>query len=464
MKNQIKLIFLTLACTLGITACKKEKIHQSTQIVNGQNLTLKSGALPTSSEYGNPDVSNNMLFFDNKAHLEDYYDAIDTFLHDLDSNEQETLDLIEAQYGGYESYRTNFNTANNWLNGSFTSQQIEDISRADLFKDEILKTLMSKDRMIGIDDTVYYHHAENISFKIHKDCTAIISDMRALIQDEEIFRNGKVFKMEDSFDMISALFQAYEPKATATYSNCIIYHTQIWTADVVCSTNERKIRVQVNEQYCTGANGSSAMNYDINLGETLVIDWGDLHITTHPNYSGEWITHSYPYGVHGQYSPKTTINFVDVNGVTQSLEDGAGTNGQDFGISVGSACTDANASDYDWEESGDYKLTAQIWIDNDATFNNVGAKSTAWKKNSAGLWEMIKASLYAEISADVRNSSCHFKNNRYGDKQRNNRKSITEIELKLFNHYNFFTGDVNSSHEMNKNGVTIQFDMELNPC
>jgi len=298
-----------------------------------------------------PQLENNILFFEDSTQIRLFYDEI----VELSDRSNKELDLllngIEAQFNGFVSYRTWFNNQYDWLNGAFASKEIERISKLDFMNDEIIKTFFNENRFIGIGDSVYYYHNQNVVVSAKKNYNRGILALSALPADYDVYGTGSIVLSDTALRAYSELYESGSgPKGVAIVTDSLRYVSSPYKQNVNCNVHTKLLRLEVTE-YFTNTSGNTILEPYYNNG-TLSINWGDgTPIQVINGYNGEWVSHYYSITAQ-TYNPLTTFEFTDRNGNAQTLEDGNGTDGQPINILVEFACTDIDKDLYGEMESG----------------------------------------------------------------------------------------------------------------
>jgi hypothetical protein len=197
---------------------------------------------------------------------------------------------------------------------------------------------------------------------------------------------------------------------------------------------------------------------------TLTIDWnGDgSEIEVINNYNNETIYHT--YSSEGQFNPKTTLEVFEPQlGLTIVIQDGYGTDGQEFSFNTEIACTEADDAKWKHTEKNNWRLRSKIWSTNNILGMHAGSYSQGFEKKN-NKWKAKKTKIRTTIDADFR-KQCSFETNKSGQRNKNNAKEASRRMTSLFKwSYSIANADVTSTHSLDVNGINIQANMVLNPC
>jgi len=438
------------------------------------NASLSSITLPT--------IENGILFFEDSQHYDDTYDLLESYINGGAIDQM--LDNLENSIIGYTSYRTWFNNTYNWLEGEFSSEEIEYLSKLEFVNDEITKTLLNKDRFIGMGDTIYQYQAQNVFIKFSKYNTEAKSYLASLPFGTDI--STKKLGIGDSLAFkIESLTFTYPDGSTIKSTNVVVedslrYVSRVYTNNVNCSVEQKMIKINVEEDlYADTTYNYDSTSYTIdwltndywylsnsNSNATLTIDWGDNTTQTINNYTGQWITHSYPSGSVGvYYHPETTLTFDDAKGDSQQLEDGTNVSGGEaISFFVNYACANAEIELWDEQDNGNWKMTTKVWVYKGILGSSkIGSYTHAWKASGNG-WSRHKADIWCKVNGTFRDDNCISQSTKTGSKYRHLFKKVQKTKSKLFKWYDISNGDINSSHFMIKGNLTLQLSSVINPC
>lgn len=421
-----------------------------------------------------PKQINDILYFDNKDHLEKYEELMVDYCNEHPFTSTNTLlDEIEASFNSFTSYRTFFNNKHNMLSGEFDPKQLLEIIKEDCINDEFLKTLFNSQKLIGVGDDVYFYSAtgelvtvpktsenginflKNISAKQEKDYTNFITTDYWL---HALFYKGHVIKDNEPMN-VKGYHYTDEMDENGYYER---YATKISLVSS-CDPQHKQISVPVDyEIYDT--NGFSFNYVDLNQSNTtLVINWGDnspLEVIT--NYAGQYVSHAYT----GQdnYYPKTTITFDTPEG-TITIEDGLN---DELKFNTLLACTNADAEKAEnyIGSNPNFMMTCIVWVNNGNTFNRIGSKTLGMLKNPNGTWSPgFFTTVNATFNGAFRDSNCNSHQTVTGTNTKHNDNFVQEKKTKFAKHRSSVgTNDVFSHHNVVFAFINLNHQLSLNPC
>lgn len=421
-----------------------------------------------------PTQINDILYFDNKEHLEKYEDYMVDYCkeHPLTST-NELLDEIEASFNSFTSYRTFFNKKHNFLNGEFRPQQLLDIIKEDCINDEFLKTLFNNQKLIGVGDDVYFYSATGELVTVPKTSETGIEFLQNISTKQE--EDYSAFQATDYW--LHALFYKGQVIKDNTPMNVKGYHYineedehgyfERYVSDVTLnsSCNPLYKSIQVPVYYEIHDSTGFDINYiDLNQANTtLSINWGDgSPQETISNYAGQDINHT--YSTQSSFYPSTSITFDSPDG-TITIEDG--TNG-DLKFDTEIACTNADAEEAEnfLGPNPNFMMTCVVWVNNGNTFNRIGSKTLGMLKNPNGTWSPgFFSTVNAQVNGAFRDNNCNSHQTVTGTNTKHNDNFVQEQKTKLArNRSTVGTNDVFSHHNVVYGPINLNHQLSLNPC
>lgn len=410
-----------------------------------------------------PEIEGEILFFDDTTQMRNYALALDQLLVDTVLEMDELLDIVEQQFSGFVSYRTWFNETYDWLEGSFSTQEIIDLTEREFVNDEVLKTILNENRFVGIGEKVYYYHSRDVIIAVNKTNQLRIGQMEVIPDNYDVFGYGSMFLGDTTVDLISYKYVPGSGNyAKLEVNDTLSYESVLGYENVNCSVFEKLYRVWIYETWADSV-GATPNTEKYEVSGTLEINWRDGTVEIIEGYEGEWLYHL--YDSMGTYRPITTLTFNDRNGDEQVLEDGPGTEGEEIELIVGIACTEENASISGMQisGSGQWMMTNEVWVGNALFGDVIGSYTHAWEKQD-GEWKRVKADIYTSVDGVFRDNNCTAQEEKEDSKLHHLDKKIQVLETKIWRRYDFANGDVNSHHYMVKGALYMPLDLILNPC
>jgi hypothetical protein len=427
-----------------------------------------------------PEEENGILWFLSQEHLFTTYLLMDDYLLDGGENRlssDEKLNLIESEYAGFTSYRTFFEQKFNLLEGSFTDVEIERIENLEFVNYEVLMTFLNKYRMIGIGDKVYYYHESDVIVEFNKDNLEILNlfeSIAILIGEQDISIIGNDSPL---LNLIAAGEASVLSNKTRVFSKGSIYD-QITgygyqTVGVVnndidaCLPMRKSLKLTVSF-YETGQYSNYQSYSLVGNGATLVVNWGDGVTISYPNYDGTYAV-IHDYLIEGTYEASSQLTFTDFWGSTQVIYDGVNApNGAGIPLTyVASAvCTTADGQKTGQGVSGNWMLSAKLWVTHNFLGTHVGSYTHSWKRgNTPGTWNRKSSKINTSVDGTFRNDDCDIVENKVGSKTHNNDRKIEINKTKVFQkHKRIFQYDVHSGHSLEKDGTNISVNLSLIDC
>lgn len=408
----------------------------------------------------NPILSNDILFFDDREHVNEFHDYLEELVNNSNNDQFELLDSIEGLFIGYESHRTDFEDQHNLQTGSFSSQELETIIESDFVRDEVLKTMLNHNRMIGIGDSVYFWRQENVILSFLATKTNLISSLAATPDSVDIYgKEGLLDLIGDAQDVNVWWPGHYGPpvgdRAVLVVSEDLSYESQPILQNYNCEVYKKALMVQLNETFFDGYYSSYTI-YDLEESATLTILWDDDDSTIIENYDGQWIEHT--YGDLGDYYPITKLEFFDRNGDSRELRDTSGV-----GFKVKFACTEDDLHIVQYAISGSYQMVSELFVQHNWIFHQIGGRTSFYENNGSG-FERERCDLYAKVNGTFRDNDCTIKETKEEYKLKRLRYDVQADKTKTFKNYDVMNGDVFSRHYCVKGGLFLEVNLVLNPC
>gem|GEM_PF-2937113 len=430
--------------------------------INNVICFLNAQSTSSSINVTYPTLSNDILFFDDRDHLNDFHDWMEELKNLSTVEEFDLLDSIEAGIVGYESYRTVFETEHNLHSGTFSNQELMTIIESDFIKDEILKTMLNHDRMIGIGDSVFFWRAENVILGFDADNQNLISTIAAAHDSIDLFGIDGLIALAGDPHLINIFSPYYDIPGLGNYAflevdENLSYETFPVLENFDCETYNKAIKVDIVETYDDGTFEDVSF-YHLGEDGTLTIDWGDEIVQIIENYHGEWIEHT--YAALDTYYPKTKLEFLDRYGDPQEMIDGEE---EEIKFIVEIACTSADASTVDYTVSGSYRMVSQVFVHDNWITRQIAARTTFFEYSGGG-WKEEKADVYAKVNGVFRDYNCVVKETKSETKLRHSQRSVQSDKTKFWRYYDVANGDIISRHYCVKGGLFLEVNLVLNPC
>lgn len=429
-----------------------------------------------------PELVNEILFFNNRQEVDEFYAEIEYFMEstDPDVEDWDKLSIVEESIGAYSSYRIHFDEIHNLENGLFASEEeINEIIANDFVNDNIYKTLLNKHRMLGIGDSIYYWQKENYSFRIHKND---LESLQLLVDNATQCEQGKncdiVEKgnstiydriVSEQIYVLSPYFTTNTDKGLHIIDLSLYYQTD-WAmlSSNNCDPYTKTLRlIHLSESviYADPNLGSQNFNMDLvaenqSYNVILTINWGDGSEQIVNGYYGQDITHTYPSG-NQEYFPSTVLTIKNYYGDFENLVD---DDNNMPSAKTDVSCTDADAQQWDSKIVGNWKLAAKVWTIHNWLGHKVGSFTHAYKNQNG--WTRKKATIATFIHGKFRNQECVYVETKSGNRHKNNAKTTQKTKNKLFQRRAFLNSnsDVTSYHTLHKGSVGISLNMELIVC
>lgn len=430
--------------------------------------------------YRLPKVYRGMLVFDNKKHFDELYNTIDAYLETKKSipGKKDALTLVESQISDYTSFREFFleKYPDEGINDEgYTDNELEIMEKEDFIHDEIVKFFLNKNRMVIIEKDVFYYHDFHTSLKYKVDFLDQFQNENeriSQIPEFDIIEGGTFLTYRKEVDVLSDILfvskdlitdpkpvDPLNPKYNFSTVHVIQYSTN------PCDFQKIKFRVitlldGVPYQLLPTHNADLLVNFP-----GVVKQYGPLHLPWIP-YQNQFVEHFDP--IPGSKNISYDLSFF-VNGQLYQFRNGFPSTlypNQSpiiYDIPPG-VCTEINDSENKWEQSGVWKMYAEVWVSNNWIGNRVGALTHSYKKKNNGNWVRKIANIEAEINAYLRNDECNHVET-ISDQDIENQERVDVVKWKLFKKYkSIMNFDINSHHVLSKGGVTIYVNLKITGC
>lgn len=411
-----------------------------------------------------PYVSNGILFFDDQDHIIEVHDWLEHLIDSLNIETNDVLDELENQLTGFSSFRTKLNLDFGLTQGGMTNQEMDEYLEVDFIRDEILKTFINTNRMIGIDDSVFFMKGENVILGIDAGDNNLIAGIAALPDSLDVLGEGGIIALSGNplgINIYSPLINSYR-RDKIEVNDTISYQTFLNVVKEPCSVYERTIAVDLYQESDAGTFLYNPIDPMWDLEEpvrTLTIDWGDDIVQVIENYHNGHARIPHVYLEYGSYDVTTIYEFTDKYGDLQTAYDTL-----DKPIEIDFACTDQEAHMVEYSTSGNYRMVSELFVQHNVVFKQIGAKTTFYEYKS-GAWEREKADVYAKVDGLFReHDSCQYKEVKTENKLRYSQKDVQSDKTKLWRSYQIGNGDINSRHYCVKGALLLQIELVLNPC
>lgn len=419
------------------------------------------GLTNVSAQLGNHTVKQNsyMPSYDRSLEalaVEDFdqykalYDALDSSIGEGDMDEE--LDHFELNFPGYRSFRSDFNDQHDWVNGSFTDEQLTAIYEQDYIADEIDKTLYNNYSEIIIGDYVYVDFALNIKFKILK------TDITSIMQLRQYPKGGDLPQgvlSNENIELISSTNVL--TRGQVTISDELRYESVSTVSAGFCDSYKKGLRVALEQHTKSDIEGCEPFCWSeaLYIADTIVIDWGDgTPSITLTGLSNDNLNHTYVTS--GSYNVTVTYTFTDSEGDAQTLTDNVST------YVGGAAC--GSVAEWSVQEErieGNTKMISKLWYKDHGgwAYHAIKAFTHSWRQQTDGTWKRKREELYVKIdNSTFRNVDCGFMQTITADKHRNNRKRVQktkEINEAGYGRVRASNDEVKSYHYLRKSGLHI---------
>ena len=417
-----------------------------------------------------PYVENGILFFNDRSHIDQYYEYLDEMIHTkqeeaINNQANATVDAIldqfESQFGGFTSFRKRYNQQYDWERRRYSKQEILSILESTVIKG-MEQSYFNSDHELGIGNKVYIYHSKDIVIEVPKNRQDIIDDIKNLPKGtntipavlltgeyQEINIISDTMEMGTKMHLQVDMNLSYDSTPILENKNCDVYEKALGMTLIENILDEED-------------NTTSSLEYTYEFAN-ITIDWGDGStptVSSYSTHSGELIWHTYTSM--GTYTATVTIGFYDLNGVYQVMSD-------PITVIVADACTDANGTVVDSVSDSQWLLVGQLTVSNGFFgANRIEGRSDAYKKDGSS-WVRAnrrrhKPYLKVYVSGKFRDNNCVQKAHKEGTAQSTHANTKIKIKTKIWGRYDHSNGDVYSEHRLQKGSTYLSLDLVYNPC
>jgi hypothetical protein len=436
-----------------------------------------------------PEVRENMLYF---SSFKQYYDVVELIEKYVDGTKKQIgsdfgLNQIEAYFNNFISFRKYYNTIFDSEINIYSSAEVDLIEKKDIVNNEIVKLLLNQNRLVWIEDKVYYYYDTDVivsfyakdffSSKQSNNKLSQIKNINKLWEDlysetpiiSGVLLCGKDVYLHSNSHFISNTKALYQLNTTSPQ-----YETLLSYKPVSCEPFKKNIflntyrykwlpaQFDANGNQIAPAQLSDVPDIDPlnNQNAIIVVNWGDgTPNQTFNNYNNEFIQHTFI--TTGQYLVSTSLTYYTDEGQLITLDD-------QITVTVNSiVCTDIDNEEYGsiqtGDSNGDWKLAANVWAHDNLLCHEVGAYTHGWKKVN-GSWKRKKSKIYVEVNGVFRDGNCVIQESKYEDDEENQERVDAE-KFKLFKRYwSHSNSDVKSKHKLTKGSVSLELVLEIIFC
>lgn len=435
-----------------------------------------------------PYVKEDMLFFSNWKQYNEVYSLIENYIDEvkIQNGSEFGLNTIESYLRNYTSFREHYNTVFDSEINSYTSEDVDKVEKKDVVKCEILKILLNKNRLICIEDKVYYYYDFDVliaydikSFFLKNQGESKLDQIKKINRTWEDLNSetprlpGYLICGKDVFVNSTSVFVS-NTKGTYQFDDqSPKYETVLGFINVTCSGYEKKIYVDTyrykwlpaqldaNGNVIAPAQLSNTANLD-NIDSDnalLMINWGDGTSNQFVNnYANDFISHTYTSL--GTFTVTTTLYYFSDEGQSIILTD-------NIAIPInGKECSAKNREKYgavqSGDSNGDWKLAANLWALSNELREEVGGYTHGWKKVS-GSWKRKSSRIFVDVNGTFRDSDCSIAEHKQEDDVENQERVDAE-KFKLKKYWSQTNGDVHSQHRLTKGSTILEIFLELIFC
>lgn len=431
--------------------------------------------LPINSVYGMPVLENEILFFQNQDHFDEFYSILNDFSNSKFEERIDLLHLFENQFTGFTSFNRYLEETYDWENGEFTETEIDNRYKIDFLQDYVIKSICNKYAEVGIGNDIHVFLRENITndcitIFINKNDAKNIDAIRLLNKDAKKIEN--LARLKDLIIAHGGSIIKTNKTKSITYildnnngkEIKLIYNDQPSFDNVNCSIFKKTFNLTIDRS-CD----SIELINTTNFSASVVINWGDGSSTNSifPSFVGQtelnysFISETHTYSTVGNYTItySLTINSEHINSQISYHS------GQTGIITVGSACGELyiNAPSKRIWINGTYSMLCDAWINNWYAYRCVGSATEAWRKKNNGNLVKENGNIQCSITAVYRDNNCNIWENEYEYDEKYG-KHVQTIVTKWWRKFDYSNGDTFSHNYYERNNAIVETSIPLNPC
>jgi hypothetical protein len=410
-----------------------------------------------------PELIDGILYFEDMEHYESVYDELDGYRGDLE--EDDYFDLFEANFIGFTSYRTEFNTKWNLLEGEFSHDELMIIYDDEIVFDDLQKTLLNEDRLIGIGDEIIYQHAQGEFVTIDKNDEDALNVLMSIDPYADLLdpRTRIVGKTRYDISIVGVTGSASKG-IHVIIEDELKYESFGHVAPVGCEIYRKAFRVDVVRSTFDGSIWDE-VNYDVTINGMLSINWGDNTNNWFGSYEFPNAFIDHEYSQTGTYDITYTYIFEDADGNNIVLND-------IFQVIVSNDACGEGVDDIDLSnDDGSWKMLSRAWFDSSLPVfggSKGGCYTHAYKK-VGNKWKRRRADIMAKIEINFRhtNNNCAIGLIKTGESHWVNRKKVRKVKKiggNSSNVYKFGDEAVKTLHYLQKSGTYLQRNIILDNC
>lgn len=474
------------------------------------------------SEIRMPVLENNILFFEDKEHIDEVYDYFNDLSEDDSPGRNVPLEVrlehFEREFSGFNSNRKLLYEKYGRPELSFSDEQMIQMEEEEVIPDVIFQTLFNEHRLIGIDCDVYYQHNYKDVMYVHKDNQEVINDMVNISKeyDYDIYSQESKFILNEAVHFAENGYNYVQRKVKPSYikHDGVVYDfTHLGYIDPCSALIESKDTLDMDDEFTpkdsywdieqdvfhqSGINysndGHSCDDFKITIDLSVIreirysfhdslkehddrlpleghqpfkitIDWGDG--SSEEVFIGDYNdvrkrTHTYPdYDI---YKVKTVAEY-NFLGTYIKLDDSTS-------IDVTSNTFTSMEVSPRWRhiDQGNWRLRSKIWVVNTSFTDRkrFGTYTHSYKKNGSS-WKRKRAKLYVYLEAPFLDKDCNYIDTKGGQKSLKNRKrrqitrSMASPNVTLRKTFND-QYPVNSLNQLVKGNTIIHSTLRLIVC
>lgn len=438
--------------------------------------------MPLTSTYGMPTLENEILFFTNQAHFEEFYEILTNFASSPHEEMFDLLLLFEHQYPGFTSFSSHLESQFHMNDSDITPANFDLYFEKDYFGDMVFKSLVNKYSEIGLGDEVLtlLHNDEintgGITIFIPKSDLAGINEKRQM-SISDLSKTTSKFGEYDvavgsfKYDGQTSKIQIFLGTNNAGDNLFVDYTHGINATNVDCVVLQKQATVTIDRH--TSSAGLALLNGT--WTGSAIIDWGDGQTSTHSfgamanaisgndDWSRSFASGNHTYAANGVYTVTYNVTYQpEVNGHSQVTEVGSNSDV----VEVGAACSEREnhpiAKIAYQPNNSNWFMVCDSWISNWWIYRTVGTFTECYKVKSNGNVTKAKGNIWCQINAVYRNDDCSSTgtdqetDSKYG-------KHVQAVKYKWFKRFHISNGDTYSYNRYEKTH-TIYEGIPLNPC
>ena len=408
-------------------------------------------------------VKNGILHFNSFADLKNAYAIIASSLEEIE--DQDAVLRGYVNYFGHDAlYQRNDLSLRE--DEGYTTEEILALMKEDFIADDVRKVLLNQFYEVGVAGDTYVIIAPNKNYRIIGSESTSVELLRG--SNKGAFAKSPLGSLTE--------FVEFVPEKNSGENTVVtgggIDDAGTRSSSFILTAGNEPVECQPLQKIIYGSlyNFTNSTTQAGHPGQ-WTIDFGDgteenfFFDNYSENLNGWSMTHT--YGSPGTYEVTVIVVYDDEfgNSITDQTTFEAATGGDCSGIERDRTQWNQNDEDYDGSTRG---MGSKIWFKDDFFGTHAGAYTTSWEwRQNRARWRKnrfnaVEVTIFG-IFRD--NDTCEEEVTKEGSDDCNSCHKKRILRTSLASSYSMETGDIQSTHQVNLNGLgTIDNEMVLDTC